>query len=233
MSANDAPKPVRKGLKPSAVVFGLLVLAAGAFGLYEMVRPAGKNVAAVTGTCGKSLTLAQKIDPLIHGEVAALTLATHPNDLSAIAFDDADGMKTTVGSFKGKTILLNLWATWCVPCRTEMPALDRLQGDLGANGFSVVPVNIDTARLEKAKGFFKDIGATKLPYYSDSTADILQMLKKTEPVDGLPTTILIGGDGCEIATMSGPAQWDSPDAETLIKRLVKAELEQGSAGQGA
>lgn len=220
---------VRRGrVKPAAVVFGLLVASASAFGLYEMARPPSK-VATHTGACAKSLDLARSIDPLVHGELAALTIATRPNALGPVAFDDADGHKTTIGSFKGRTILLNLWATWCVPCRAEMPALDKLQGDLGSKDFSVVPINIDTARLDKPKEFLKEIGATKLPFYSDNTADILQVLKQTQKIDGLPTTILIGADGCEIATMAGPAQWDSPEAKALIEQLQKRELAKGGA----
>jgi Thiol-disulfide isomerase and thioredoxins len=231
-AANGATPDVerrKRGFAPSIVVFGLLVAAAATFGLYEIARPPSKNMAAHSGACAKSLDLAQTLDPLVHGEIAALSLATKPNALDSVAFDDANGMKTTVASFKGRVILLNLWATWCVPCRTEMPSLAKLQDDLGSKSFSVVPVNIDTARLDKAKGFFKEIGATKLPYYSDSTADILQVLKRTQKIVGLPTTILIGGDGCEIATMAGPAQWDSPDAKALIERLQKAEIDAGTA----
>ena len=203
---------------PSAIVLGLLVVAAGAFGLYKIARHDGKPVAH-TGACAGSLDLARQADPLVHGEVAALTLATRPNPLYAIAFDDADGHKTTLGAFKGRTVLLNLWATWCVPCRQEMPALDRLQGGLGSPAFSVVPINIDTVRLEKPRAFLKEIDARHLPFYADSTADILQQLKRNQPIVGLPTTILIGRDGCEIGTMAGPAAWDSPDAKALIEKL--------------
>ena len=213
-------KPHRHRLTPSVVVFGLIVLAAGAFGLYEIGASPNKR-AAHTGACAHSLNLAAAADPLVHGEVAALSLASSPNQLGPIAFDDAHGAKTTVASFGGKTILLNLWATWCVPCRAEMPALDKLQAQLGSNDFEVVPVNVDTARIEKARGFFKEIGANSLPYYADNTADILQSLKKNEKIVGLPTTILIGKDGCEIGTMAGPARWDSPDARALIERLEK------------
>ena len=218
-AANPEPL-VRKGpIRLSAVVFGLLVLSGGAFGLYEMVRPPGKNVAAHSGACARSLDLARAIDPLVHGEVAALTPAAQPNSLDSVAFDDANGLKTTIASFKGKTILLNLWATWCVPCRAEMPSLDKLQSALGSKDFGVVPVNIDTVRLDKPKAFLAEIGATTLPFYSDNSADIIQVLKRGQKIVGLPTTILIGGDGCEIGTMAGPAAWDSPDARALIEKL--------------
>lgn len=220
---------VRRGrVKPAAVVFGLLVVSAGAFGLYEMARPPSK-VASHTGACAQSLDLARAIEPLVHGEVAALSVATQPTPYGPVAFDDADGRKTTVASFKGRTILLNLWATWCVPCRAEMPALNRLQAELGSKDFSVVPINIDTARLDKPKAFLQEIGATNLPFYSDNSADILQVLKQSQKIDGLPTTLLIGGDGCAIATMAGPAQWDSPEAKALIEKLRPRVLAKGGA----
>ena len=214
------PSKIRGRGKRPLIAAGLLVLAAGTLGLYEISRSTGKH-AAHTGACARSLNLAQAADPLVRGEIAALTLASTAHQLGPIAFDDAGGAKTNVAAFGGKTILLNLWATWCVPCRAEMPGLDKLQAQLGSDRFVVVPVNIDTARLEKARGFFKEIGATSLPYYADNTADILQNLKQNEAIVGLPTTILIGADGCEIGTMAGPAQWDSPDARALIERLEK------------
>ena len=127
------------------------------------------------------------------------------------------GRKTTIGAFAGKTVLLILWATWCVPCRVEMPALDRLQTQLGSKSFGVVPIDVDQLRLEKARSFFKDTGVVSLPYYSDVSDDILRALGS----EGLPTTVLIGSDGCEVATMAGPAQWDSPEAQALIARAVK------------
>ena len=210
----------RGGVRSGFIATGLALAALGGAGLYAM-QAGGKRV-AYSGVCAQSLTAGQAADPLVHGEVAALTLATKPNQLGPIAFDDTNGLKTTIGSFTGKTVLLNLWATWCVPCRQEMPALDKLQASLGSKDFSVVAVNIDTVRLDKPKAFLTEIGAKSLPFYSDNTADILQALKQNQEIKGLPTTILIGRDGCEIGTMAGPAAWDSPDAKALIESLAKA-----------
>ncbi len=204
----------KRAATPGLAVFAFLVVAAGAAGLYEITQHGGKPVAH-SGACARSLDAARAIDPLIQGELAALVPARHPRDLTTVAFDDADGHKTTIASFAGQTVLLNLWATWCVPCRAEMPALDRMQAQLGSKSFGVVPVDIDQLRLDKARNFFKDTGVTSLPFYSDNSADILRALGS----EGLPTTVLIGGDGCEIATMAGPAQWDSPEAKALIDRI--------------
>ncbi|MGH7880769.1 MAG: TlpA disulfide reductase family protein, partial [Candidatus Binataceae bacterium] len=110
-------------------------------------------------------------------------------------------------------------ATWCVPCRQEMPALDRLQGILGAKDFAVVAVNIDTARLDRPQAFLRETGVKNLKLYTDNTAAAFQTLKQAGKVLGLPATILIGKDGCEIGTMSGPAQWDSEDALALLNAI--------------
>ena len=211
-----AQAPTKRAATPAFVMAALLAVAAGTFGLYEITQRGGKPVAH-SGACARSLDAARSIDALVHGEVAALVPARGPRDLTAIAFDDTDGHKTTIGSFAGRTVLLNLWATWCVPCRTEMPALDRLQAQLGSKSFGVVPIDIDQLRLERARGFFKESGVTSLPYYSDTSADILRALGSA----GLPTTVLIGTDGCEIATMAGPAQWDSPEAKALIEAAAR------------
>ena len=154
-------------LRPALTAGGVCVAALLAVGLYEIVPSSGKHVAH-SGACAQSLDLAQTVDPLVHGEVAALALATRPNQLGPIAFDTSDGQQTTVSAFKGKTILLNLWATWCVPCRQEMPGLDKLEAQLGSKDFAVVPVDVATARLDKAKGFFKEVGATRLASYAES-----------------------------------------------------------------
>ena len=213
--APGAPKgPDRPRAKRWVLAFTALVLvAASAVGLYAVMPHAGKATAH-SGACARSLDLAQALDPLAHGDVAALILAATPNDLGAIAFQTADGKPTTVADFKGRTVLLNLWATWCVPCRAEMPALDRLQGALGGDRFEVVPVDVDTTRLDRPRAFLHDIGASHVKFYADHSADILQALHGK----GLPTSVLIGPDGCEIGTMDGPAVWDSPDAKALITR---------------
>ena len=215
--------PRRRRPTPAAIGFAAIVLAAGGFGLYELTTSIARPTVH-TGACAQSLDLAAAVDPLVHGEVAALSLASKPHPLATLAFEDAQGAKTSLAAFGGKTVLLNLWATWCVPCRTEMPGLDKLQAQLGSDRFTVLPINVDTARVERARGYFKEIGANSLPFYADNSADILQDLKGSDKIVGLPTTILIGRDGCEIATMAGPAQWDSADAKALIARLASAQI---------
>jgi len=113
-------------------------------------------------------------------------------------------------------VLVNLWATWCVPCRKEMPALDRLETKLGGKNFEVVAINIDTRDPEKPKSFLKEANLTRLSYFSDQKAKAFQDLKSIGRALGMPTSVLVDGQGCEIATIAGPAEWDSDDAVKLI-----------------
>jgi thiol-disulfide isomerase/thioredoxin len=111
---------------------------------------------------------------------------------------------------------VNLWATWCVPCRKEMPALDRLQTRLGGKDFEVVAINIDTRDPEKPRNFLKEANLTRLGYFNDQKAKVFQDLKAIGRALGMPTSVLVDGQGCEIATIAGPAEWDSEDAVKLI-----------------
>jgi thiol-disulfide isomerase/thioredoxin len=126
-----------------------------------------------------------------------------------------------LAQFKGKTILLNLWATWCVPCKVEMPALDALNKAKSSPDFEVVAINIDTRNVERAPAFLKEANVTSLKPYADPTAKIFQELKAQNLAFGMPTTLLIGRDGCVIASLAGPAEWGSQDAITLIESALK------------
>ena len=187
--------------------------------LYGITRGGGKDVqaASATGPCAGAQAVAARISPLVRGEVAALILAKTPRPLPDISFNAPDGKRVSLETFRGRTILLNLWATWCIPCRQEMPALDRLQGAQGDETFKVVTVNIDTARLEKPRQMLFDIGVRNLDFYADPAAEIFQTLRSFSKVQGLPATLLIDKQGCEIGLMAGPAEWDSSDAQALVK----------------
>jgi thiol-disulfide isomerase/thioredoxin len=219
MTQNDTKKEraslVRRGLAFTAAALACLALA---FVLYGIKAPGGKETAE-TPACPGAAELVARLKPLVQGEIAALTLAARPEPLPELAFDTADGTKASLTNFGGRTVLLNLWATWCLPCRQEMPALDRLQGMFGSKEFAVVAVNIDTARLDRPQAFLHEIGVKNLKLYTDNTAAAFQALKQAGKVLGLPTTILIGKNGCEIGTMAGPVQWDSEDALALLNAI--------------
>jgi thiol-disulfide isomerase/thioredoxin len=199
-----------------AVLIGAAIGFAGVYGIGGLKRSTAGDPA-----CRGAVDLARKLAPLAHGEVAALTMATAPLRLPDLAFEDAEGNSKKLSDWRGRTVLVNLWATWCVPCRKEMPALENLQTRLGGPNFEVVAVNIDTRDLEKPKNFLKEANLTRLNYFSDPKAKVFQDLKATGRALGMPTSVLVDGEGCEIATIAGPAEWDSEDAVKLITAAVK------------
>ncbi|MBX3597451.1 MAG: TlpA family protein disulfide reductase [Rhizobiaceae bacterium] len=150
------------------------------------------------------------------GDVAAMLPADPSRSLSSLAFNGPDGKPMTMAEHSGKTVLLNLWATWCAPCRAEMPALDALQRDRGSDRFEVVAVNVDTGDDTKPRKFLADTGVHSLSYYRDNTLGIFETLKKQGLALGLPVTLLIDGDGCLLGSMNGPAEWSGADAHRLI-----------------
>jgi thiol-disulfide isomerase/thioredoxin len=200
----------------AAVVIGALIGFAGVYGIGGLKRTKAGDPA-----CHGAVELARKIAPLAHGEVAAVTMATTPFQLPDLAFEDAGGKPKKLSDWRGKTVLVNLWATWCVPCRKEMPALEGLQAKLGGKDFEVVAINIDTRDPEKPKNFLKDSNLTRLGYFSDDKAKVFQDLKAVGRAVGMPTSVLVDGRGCEIATIAGPAEWDSDDAAKLIRAAVQ------------
>src|ERR1700736_3566559 len=199
-----------------AVLIGTAIGFAGVYGIGGL-----KHSAAGDPACRGAVDLARKLAPLAHGEVAALTMATTPLRLPDLTFEDADGKPKKLSDWRGHIVLVNLWATWCVPCRKEMPALESLQAKLGGPNFEVVAVNIDTRDAEKPKNFLKDANLTRLGYFSDQKAKVFQDLKGIGRALGMPTSVLVDGEGCEIGTIAGPAEWASDDATQLITAALK------------
>jgi thiol-disulfide isomerase/thioredoxin len=148
-------------------------------------------------------------------------MATKPVQMPDLAFVDGEGNAKKLSDWKGRTVLLNLWATWCVPCRKEMPALDALQGKLGGKDFEVVSVNIDTRDTDKPKDWLKNVGVNTLAYYADNSARVFQDLKAIGKAFGMPTTLIVDQNGCELATLAGPAEWASDDAVKLVTAALK------------
>ncbi len=201
-----------------AAVAGIL---AGAIAVYVKVSADGNGAASVASVdCADAMKAAARVAPLATGQVAAFRPTDKPDLVRDLTFQAADGSQTSLKAFAGKTLLVNLWATWCVPCRAEMPALDRLEGALGGDAFSVVAVNVDVRDPERAHAFLKEIGVSKLAFYADPSFAIFNELKKRGLALGLPTTILVDGKGCRIGGIEGPAEWDSQDAKALIKAAM-------------
>ncbi len=210
-----AGNPPRRRLLLPAALGVLAAVVAGAV-LYGTLTPPGKDA----GTCpAASRAVAAKLAPLARGDVAAVTIASEPREALPLAFQREDGSKAALADFRGRAVLLNLWATWCVPCRAEMPALDRLQAEAGGKGFEVVAVNVDTARLERRAAFLDGVGVKALVRYADPSGDAFETLRKDGKALGLPVTMLIDRDGCEIGAAAGAVKWDSADAEALVDAL--------------
>ncbi len=203
----------RFGLAP--ILGALAVVAAGAV-LYGTVAPAGK---AASDCPADSAKLAARLAPLAKGELAALQVASEPRRAEQFTFERDGGGKLTVADFKGRPILLNLWATWCAPCRAEMPTLDKLQAASGGSGFEVVAVNVDTARLEKRGAFLDSVGAKTLVRYADPSGDAFETMRKAGRALGLPVTLVIDKNGCEVGAVEGGAKWDSAEAQALVQAL--------------
>lgn len=151
------------------------------------------------------------------GDLVAFVRKNPPADLADVSFEDESGAKTSLSNFKGKVILLNLWATWCLPCRHEMPSLDRLQKELGSDQFQVVALSLDRAGRDAARKFFDEIKVQNLKLYIDQTMKAGNGLRAV----GMPTTILIGKDGKELGRLPGPAEWDSAAAKALVTEALK------------
>ena len=156
-----APRPMRR----RAFVFAAVLV--GAVAGYAGVAYMTDRAPSGDPLCQPAVALSKKLAPLARGEVAALTMATAPLKLPDLAFVDGEGQLKKLSDWRGKTVLVNLWATWCVPCRKEMPALDELQGKLGGPDFEVVAVNIDTRDPAKPKAFLADGMDVTLELYDE------------------------------------------------------------------
>jgi thiol-disulfide isomerase/thioredoxin len=196
-------------------VAGIAVGLGAVYGIATLTR----NPTA-SAECRPAVELAKQLAPLARGEVAAVAVATKPSKLPDLAFRDGEGGARTLADWRGRTVLFNLWATWCVPCRKEMPALDTLQEKLGGPGFEVVAVNIDTRDPAKARAWYKEVGIARLAYYADPTAKVFQELKSIGRAFGMPTTLIVDGHGCELAYLAGPAEWAGEDAVKLVSAAI-------------
>ncbi len=150
-----------------------------------------------------------------------------PKPVAAISFANSNGQMRSLADFKNKIVVLNIWATWCVSCRREMPALDRLQANLGGVDFEVVTVSIDRGGKDVVNKFFAEVGIQKLAMYRDSSATAMRELG----IFGLPTTLLLDREGREIGRLIGPAEWDSPEIIEFIRCIISTDKVAQSLGE--
>lgn len=187
---------------------------AGVAAFYSVTGDAGN------GSCSAARTTAERMKPSVKGEVAAVELRTRPQPAPELAFAGPDGQPMTLAALKGKTLLVNLWATWCAPCLKEMPALDTLQKEMGGLDFAVVAINIDTRNLDKPKSWLAENKVTNLPFYGDPQAATFQALRAAHKVEGMPVSIIVDKSGCELGIIQGPADWASADSKALMKAAI-------------
>lgn len=211
------PAAERPKFTPVRLSLATLVIAALAIAITFFVSNAGRPALP----CAPQLAEAKVIDQSAMGQLAALNGTGTGRGYADMAFTDQDGKPVKLSDFAGKTLLVNFWASWCVPCRAEMPALDKVAAQYNDAGFMVLPINLDIGPggIDKAKKFMSDGGFTHLPLYADSSFDAFKQLQTEAVATGLPTTLLIDRKGCEVGVLQGPAVWDSPDGTDVIKAL--------------
>jgi thiol-disulfide isomerase/thioredoxin len=186
----------------------------------------GDMVAQAPGepdSCPAKTNKAKAVVAKATGDVAAMLAADPPQSLKFLAFNGPDGKPATLADKSGKTLLVNIWATWCAPCRAEMPALDRLQAAKGGPGFEVVAINVDAGDDIKPRKFLAETNVRSLAYYRDATMGVFNALRERALALGLPVTLLVDPEGCLIAAMNGPANWSGPDAAKLVEAALASE----------
>jgi len=149
----------------------------------------------------------------------ALSVFEQPRSVPEIRFQDDQGHDLTLANFRGRVILLNIWATWCMPCRKEMPTLDRLEGRLGSKDFHVIALSIDRKGIEAINDFYREVGIEKLAIYLDPSGKGSHELG----IPGVPTTLLINREGGEIARKLGEAEWNRPEMVSLVEQTITGQ----------
>lgn len=194
-----------------------VVVVAGSIAAWLVLGNAG-----TANECPVQAAAAQVVDAAAVGQLAALNGTGEGRGYADMTFKDAAGTDMSIADFAGKALLVNFWASWCVPCREEMPALDAIATDYNSDKFMVLPINLDIGAggLEKAQAFLDEGQFRNLPLYADSTFAAFERLKREAVAIGLPATLLLDPEGCELAVLQGPAEWHSDDGRAVIEALI-------------
>jgi thiol-disulfide isomerase/thioredoxin len=215
LAEKPPPSAWRPGISAALLAAGIAALAGFAVVYVTLGRPDNAVQSAVPAPA--PAPPGAGVNPLSRGQMAAFIFRKSPEELPEVKFLDAEGKERTLAHWRGKVVLLNLWATWCLPCRKEMPALDRLQAEMGSDKFQVVAVSVDRTGLAGARKFLDETKTGKLALYADPTARLATTLRAA----GLPATLLLDAQGREVGRLLGPAEWDSDDAKRLIAAQIK------------
>jgi thiol-disulfide isomerase/thioredoxin len=199
----------------------VLVLAALSAGLALVLTLLIFNVSTPQATqCPAQPDRAAAIDSAATGELAALNGTGQGRSYAEMAVTDAEGADLTIGDFAGRKLLVNFWASWCIPCRAEMPALEAIAAKYNSDQFIVVPVNTGEAEPGKAEAFLAGGRWAHLPLYVDPDWAAYKRMQREAVTLGLPVTLLLDENGCEIAVLQGPAEWDTADGERVIEEFL-------------
>ena len=171
-----------------------------------------------TGVGGVTSTaFSQNASELLVGEMKNFVISSKKPEIRDFSFIDGDGKTHNLSDYRGKTLLVNFWATWCAPCRKEMPGIDRLQAEMGSDDFQVLAVGQDLQGIEKVKKFFKALKLQHLTPFNDKSVKS----GRYAGVFGLPATLILDKNGREFGRLIGPAEWDEEEAKALIKHVMK------------
>jgi len=160
-----------------------------------------------------------QLEALRKGDMKKLVFHETPKPVSDVVFEAADGGKATLAEYQGKYILLNFWATWCAPCRKEMPMLSDLQTELGGDAFEVVTLATGRNARPAMMKFFEDIGVDNLPLHRDPKSQVAGAMG----IFGLPITVIVDPEGNEIARLLGDADWSSDSAKAILRALIASK----------
>ncbi|MEM9224637.1 MAG: TlpA disulfide reductase family protein [Pseudomonadota bacterium] len=201
-----------------AAALGLVVFAVA---IIATARPDIFSLARTGSQCRVAERVGGALEPYAAGAMSAFQ-SVPPKDLTALPFNGSGDQAQTIEALKGRLVLFNLWATWCAPCRVEMPHLAALHEERSGDDFAVVAVSIDNRDSNRPENFLAETGAEALDYHREPTMQLFNSLNGAGLAAGMPTTLLIAPDGCVAGMLSGAADWNGEDAH----RLVDAALAQ-------
>ena len=156
------------------------------------------------------------LSALREGDMRKLNFHAEPVAVSSVPFTAEDGSEMTLSAYEGQITVVNFWATWCAPCRAEMPQLADLQTQMGSEDFQVVTIATGRNPRPAMEAFFDEIGVDNLPLHADPR----QGLARNMGVLGLPVTVILDREGLEIARLQGDAHWNSDSAMAIITALI-------------
>jgi thiol-disulfide isomerase/thioredoxin len=212
-------RPAKRQL-PLIAAIGLTVIGAVGFAYALATVTSYRAEAPGAGKPDSRNTAPVPLDP------QAFSFPDQPVAVADLKFVDGTGKPISLSDFRGRPLLLNIWATWCLPCRKEMPSLDRLQAKFDPQKFLVLPISIDHGGIPEVKKFYEELGLKSLGIYIDQTGAALHQLGLL----GIPATLLINPEGQEIGRKLGPADWDSAEVAAILRKHLALSGAEPSRG---